>query len=196
MGKKSKRSRASGYHAAPKRDLLSWPNIAMGGLVAIVVVAIAVTLIQTPKREALTGVQLYNNLERTHTTEAVSYQQTPPVGGPHFPTWQNCGLYTEPVPSETAVHSLEHGAVWITYRPDLPESEVRLLRDLAHKQSFILVSPYPDLPSPVVASAWGAQLQLEAATDKRLDSFIQTYRLGKSTPEPGAPCTGGYGQPS
>lgn len=195
MGKKSKRPGASGYHA-PKRDLFSWPNIAMGGLVVVVAVAIAVTVIQSPKREPLTGVQLYTNLDRTHTTEPVTYQQTPPIGGPHFPIWQNCGVYTEPVPNQTAVHSLEHGAVWITYRPDLPESEVQLLRDLTHKQSFILLSPYPDLPSPVVASAWGAQLKLDSATDKRLASFIQTYRLGKNTPEPGAACTGGLGEPS
>lgn len=195
MGKKSKRPRSTGYHA-PKRDLFSWPNIVIGGLVAVVVVAIAVTVIQLPKKEPLTGVQHYTNLERTHTTEAVTYQQTPPVGGAHFPVWQNCGVYPEPVPNQTAVHSLEHGAVWITYRPDLPESEVKVLRDLTHKQSFILLSPYPDLPAPVVASAWGAQLKLEAATDKRLASFIQTYRLGKNTPEPGAACTGGIGEPS
>ena len=37
----------------------------------------------------------------------------------------NCGIYDKPVPSERAVHNLEHGAIWITYQPSLPQSEMR-----------------------------------------------------------------------
>jgi hypothetical protein len=47
----------------------------------------------------------------------VDYPQSPPVGGPHNPIWQNCGFYSKPVRDEYAVHSMEHGAVWITYSP-------------------------------------------------------------------------------
>jgi hypothetical protein len=59
-----------------------------------------------------------------HTDGDVDYAQTPPVGGEHNPVWQNCGFYQEPVRDETAVHSLEHGAVWITYSPDIPQDEI------------------------------------------------------------------------
>ena len=84
-----------------------------------------------------------------------------------IPVWQNCGFYGRPIPNETAVHSLEHGAVWITYRPDLSADQVDMLRRLARSQTFVLVSPFPELPSPVVASAWGRQLQLESARPGR-----------------------------
>ncbi len=131
-----------------------------------------------------------------HTDGVVDYAQTPPAGGEHNPVWQNCGFYGEPVANENAVHSLEHGAVWITYSPDLPQDQVDQLRDLAHSQTYILVSPYPDLPSPVVASAWGKQLRLESAGDPDLERFVRAYRQGPQTPEPGAVCTGGIGQPS
>jgi hypothetical protein len=40
----------------------------------------------------------------------------------------NCGVYDQPVPKERAVHNLEHGAVWITYSPSLPSSQVSQLR--------------------------------------------------------------------
>ena len=57
-----------------------------------------------------------------HTEAAVDYPQSPPAGGDHNPVWQNAGFYEEPVQNETAVHTLEHGAVWITYQPDLPRN--------------------------------------------------------------------------
>lgn len=128
-----------------------------------------------------------------HTSGDVDYEQSPPVGGEHNPVWQNCGYYDKPVRDENAVHSLEHGAVWITYSPDLPQDQVTELKNIAEDRSYILVSPYPDLPSdtPVVASAWGKQVGLDSAEDPDLESFIQAYRQGPQTPEPGAVCTGG-----
>lgn len=54
-----------------------------------------------------------------HVLCEVGYAASPPTSGPHFPAWQNCGFYTEPIRDETAVHSLEHGAIWIAYDPDL-----------------------------------------------------------------------------
>lgn len=57
------------------------------------------------------GVQSFSRLARTHVARAVSYPQRPPVGGPHSPVWLNCGIYTAPVSSVSAVHSLEHGRV-------------------------------------------------------------------------------------
>jgi hypothetical protein len=137
----------------------------------------------------------YSNLSRDHTKEPVDYPQTPPVGGPHNPIWQNCGFYSKPLRNEYAVHSMEHGAVWITYSPDLPKDQVETLRDIAHRNSYVLVSPYSDLPSQVVASAWGKQLHLNSADDPRLEQFVRAYQQGPQNPEPGAPCNGGVGSP-
>ena len=140
-------------------------------------------------RPSLDAVEEFT-VTRDHTTEPVTYEQTPPVGGDHHPTWLNCGVYTEPVPNELAVHSLEHGAVWVTYRSDLPADQVEALTD-AVPDTYIVVSPVDDLRSPVVASAWGVQLALTGVDDPRLEEFITEYRQGPQTPEPGASCTGG-----
>ena len=148
--------------------------------------------------QPIPGVEQFSGLSRAHVTGPITYPQVPPVGGPHNPIWQNCGVYDEPVPSEFAVHSLEHGAVWITYRPELPDTEVQQLRQLARGQPYVLLSPWPaepPLPSPIVASAWGLQLKVESAADPRLAEFVQRYAGGPQTPEPGAPCTGGRGTP-
>ena len=164
-------------------------------LVAFVMVVVVLDVREQASSPAPNGVTSYSHLSRNHTEGPVDYPQTPPVGGPHNPVPQNCGFYAEPVRNENAVHSLEHGAVWITYRPDLPGGQVETLRDLAQSNNYVLVSPYPGLPSPVVASAWGKQLRLNSANDPRLEQFVSAYSQGPQTPEPGAACSGGVGSP-
>jgi putative peptide zinc metalloprotease protein len=141
------------------------------------------------------GVKTFDVQARGHTQAPVVYPQHPPVGGRHAPVWQNCGFYGRPVADENAVHSLEHGAVWLAYRPDLPTSEIDALRRIAHAHTYVLVSPYPDLRSAVVASAWGRQLSVGSTTDARLGRFVEAFRLGKQAPESGGPCAGGTGRP-
>lgn len=136
-------------------------------------------------------VDVYNHVEGP-----VDYDQTPPIGGQHHPVWQNCGVYDESVPNETGVHSLEHGAVWIAYTTDLDAAAVDVLAGLARNQSHVLVSPFDDLDAPIVASAWGAQQQFSDANDPAIVDFIETFQLGAGSPEPGAPCAGGVGEPS
>jgi len=149
----------------------------------------------TQDKVKLTGLQTYTGLARDHVTGTVVYPQTPPVGGKHSATWQNCGVYTAPVPNENAVHSLEHGAMWITYRPDLPASEIATIVNDTSGDAYALVSPYPGLPAPIIAAAWGVQLKLNSANDPQLRSFIETYKSGSLAPEPGGECTGGAGTP-
>ena len=146
-------------------------------------------------------------LAHDHVTGPVTYSVTPPVGGQHNATWMNCGVYDKPVPAERAVHNLEHGAAWITYRPSLPQSEVDQLRAFAEKQTMVPstggapsrymdLTPYPGLPSPIVISSWGFQLKVSSPADPRLQQFVNTFRASpKYTPEYGGACTGGVGTP-
>ena len=126
-----------------------------------------------------------------HTSADVDYGQTPPAGGEHNDVWQNEGFYDAPVRDENAVHTLEHGAVWITYSPDLPPDQKESIRGLVEGETCMLASAHPDLPSAVVASAWGKQLALESANSPDLERFVRAYRQGPQTPEPGATCSGG-----
>ena len=137
------------------------------------------------------GVQEYPNLSRNHVDGPVTYPQTPPVGGDHSAIWMSCGVYPAPVKTEEAVHSLEHGAVWVTYRPDLSADQVSVLAGVVSKYPYGLLSPFPGLDSPVVASAWGLQLKLPSASDSRLQEFVAKYQNGPQTPERGASCSGG-----
>lgn len=147
-------------------------------------------------------------LEHDHVTGPVDYGITPPVGGPHNAVWMNAGVYTKPVPTERAVHNLEHGAVWITYDPDLSASDVKALTAFVGKQSMIAeneqgitgqenryvdLSPWTSntLPSKIVISSWGYQLRVTSPTDPRLQKFVDTFRDSqKYSPEFGSPVDG------
>jgi hypothetical protein len=165
----------------------------IAGFAALVIVDARQKAESTPPGE----VQTYDvGPAGDHTQGDVDYAQTPPAGGAHNDVWQNCGFYDEPITDEVAVHSLEHGAVWITYTPDVPQDEIERLRDLSEGNDFVLVSPYPDQGSPIVATAWGKQLSLESAEDSNLERFVNAYTQGPQTPEPGALCTDGVGDPA
>jgi hypothetical protein len=133
--------------------------------------------------------------DQQHIEGPIEYDQHPPIGGNHNPVWQNCGVYREPIADENAVHSLEHGAVWITYLPDLDADQVATLEGLAANQTHVLVSPYPDQSRPVIATAWGAQKGFDGADDPGLAGFVSRFQEGPQTPEPGAPCSRGTGTP-
>jgi putative peptide zinc metalloprotease protein len=170
------------------------------GLAAVALTIALVGMLWAPQlpfasNSAPAGVKDFKIQDRGHTRAAVVYAQQPPVGGAHAPVWQNCGFYAQPVADENAVHSLEHGAVWLTYRPNLSASEVSILRRIAQERTYVLASPYPGLPSAVVASAWGHQLRLASTADARLDRFINAFRLSNGAPESGGPCSGGVGRP-
>jgi hypothetical protein len=174
----------------------------VGGVVVVALLVVSFVLIPQPASYSaggsgadVEGVETFENTS-AHVTGAVDYAQTPPAGGEHNPAWLNCGVYTESVPNENAVHSLEHGAVWITYDPALPAADVATLQAFAENQSYVLVSPYEGLDSPVTVSAWGYQLKVDSVDDERLPVFIQKYLLNPELAEVGAPCSSGVGTPA
>ena len=148
---------------------------------------------EDPTPGALDDVQTYEYEGSKHTESdgiPVEYSESPPVGGEHSPIWLDCTgvVYDKPVANEQAVHGLEHGAVWVTYRPDLSQDEVDTLTGRLDG-SYYFVSPYEDQDAPVVVTAWNNQLALEGVDDPRLDDFVNEFRQGPQTPEPGAVCS-------
>ena len=127
-------------------------------------------------------------------TQRVAYDQTPPFGGPHDQAWANCMgiVYSKPIRVENAVHSLEHGAVWITYNPDKVDAAgIDTLKQKVVGKGYTLMSPFPGLQSAVSLQSWGHQLKLDSADDKRINQFITALRENSYGvyPEVGASCS-------
>lgn len=179
---------------------------------------------QVPDTSGIPGVLAWNTqgypapgqpsagtVSHDHVPGPVRYAVLPPVGGPHNAIWMNAGVYTEPVPSESAMHNLEHGAVWIVYDASLPASEVAQLTAFVTRQTmieepsqqgsevvrqanrYVDLSPWggAKLPAPIVISAWGHQLRVDNPTDPRLQRFVDTFRNNPTySPEYGSPVDG------
>jgi len=173
--------------------------VLLAALAAVLVLALAVLVpvvvqrIRTSMEPAapanLDAVRVFEGLHNDHTEGDVDYPTSPPAGGPHDPEWLDCGVYDEPVRDENAVHDLEHGTVWISYRPDLDEADVgTLVRALPDNG---ILAPYDDLPAPVVVTVWERQLRLTGVDDPRLELFLAGFSDGHTAPEPFASCAGG-----
>ena len=144
------------------------------------------------------GVQTYGDRPEYHNhIDVVQAPEgdIPPVFGEHFRVWQNCGIYDQPIELGNALHSLEHGAVWLTYSQDLSREQIADLKSLVRGHDYVLMSPYPSQSDPVVLTAWGIQLVIDSLPDARIAQFIAYYEQGPQNPEPGAPCSGALGSP-
>ncbi|TFV68815.1 DUF3105 domain-containing protein [Blastococcus sp. CT_GayMR20] len=198
---KGGRTRPAASVVAPQRP---WGLIA--GAVAVVVFAAAVityAVLQVNKAnedkiesiDEIAGVETYDYpAGQEHVAGAVSYEESPPVGGPHAPPpdWADCTgtVYDVDIRHENAVHSLEHGAVWVTYNPDeVSGDDVDTLAALVTNEAGRMLSPYAGLDSPISIQAWGHQLKVDSADDPRLVQFADFLTLNSEfTPEPGASC--------
>jgi len=143
------------------------------------------------------GVKTWNGtLGRTHVSKTVNYPMEPPVGGDHHQVWLNCNgdVYTKAVDNMNAVHSLEHGAVWVTYNSKAGKADVEALAAKVRKTPYTLMSPDDKQADPIMLSAWGHQRTVTGASDPNVDAFFEKFVQGEQTPEPGAACTGGLSQ--
>jgi hypothetical protein len=146
---------------------------------------------ELPAAAAIPGVVYRNETDRSHQNGTVHYDASPPVGGAHSAIPADCSgnVYSDPIASENAVHSLEHGAIWITYRPGLAPADLASLARLVSGQDHVLVSPYPGLSSAISLQSWGYQLALDKVDDPRLVQFVNLLRSNPvTTPEYGASC--------
>ncbi|MFR9802672.1 DUF3105 domain-containing protein [Pseudonocardia sp. RS010] len=134
----------------------------------------------------------YRGGQHVASTEQVAYTHSPPSGGAHDGMWAACTgvVYDQPVRSENLVHSMEHGAVWITYNPErLGRDGVEQLAARVRDRPYSAMSPYPGLDQPISLQSWGHQLKLADPADPRIDQFVAALRANPNThPEVGASC--------
>jgi len=200
MAKRQSYKRKSARRRDDQQKIPLWAWGAGGGAILVLLVIGLFYLGyqgQAIANSGIEGLQIFPDPGRGHQDGDISYNTLTPVGGLHNPEWLNCGVYREPIRTENVIHSMEHGAVWIAYQPELPDNQVDALEELVRQEQsrrgepLIVLAPQPGLEVPIVATAWRVQLNLEEATDERLQAFVDRYQRGPFTPELGASCAFG-----
>ncbi len=127
--------------------------------------------------------------QATHVTSPTALEVAPgmpPSGGPHFAQPLSAGVASAPVSDGNAIHSLEHGLVWITYRADLiAAADLATLTAVAraHPRDVIL-SPRPENSTAATVVSWGRRLVLPTPVVRDTVEAFVTTNLDQS-PEPG-----------
>lgn len=135
-----------------------------------------------------------------HIDPPVEFATSPSTGGNHYPFWQNCGYYTVEVPEGAATHTLEHGAVWITYNAnEMSDEDLAVLSTLSDGNQKLLITPY-DHDDAVILSAWGVQQRgvpapASAAGTAAITDFIAAWVDNPELAEAGVPCDRSAGVP-
>lgn len=126
--------------------------------------------------ESLLG-QEVNVESRNHVPEGteIRYNSNPPSAGSHYATTAHAGIYDTPPADGNLVHSLEHGAVILWYKTDLPKEEIEKLKKIFNETSGKgIMTPRQSLDVPVAVSSWGRVLKLQAIDEAQIKAFFET----------------------
>lgn len=137
-----------------------------------------------------------------HVASTVDYDSSPPVSGPHATQPASCGVYAQSIPNENMVHTLEHGAVGLLYKPASPpgggdeadpdglstEDIGRLEAIVGEYESHVFSAPFRDMDNPITVAAWAHMMRLDEIDEDAITEFIAFFRQGGDSPEPNQLC--------
>ena len=123
--------------------------------------------------------QAYPILGRNHVADGstVSYNSNPPTSGDHYAGAAPVRFYDKELPDEQLVHNLEHGHVWIAYKPNLSGEIIDILKDFGGGN--VIVTSRLKNGTDIALAAWGRldKFNIEGSIDgQRIKNFISRYQ--------------------
>ena len=109
----------------------------------------------------------------THAT--IPYNSNPPTSGQHYPEPANWGVYTNTLADETLIHNLEHGGIWISYKPSVDADTISKLQDFAKRYQLVVVEPREADDSAIAFAAWGHLQNFDKFDEASMVKFIEAY---------------------
>lgn len=132
----------------------------------------------TPKGQDYS--QAITILGRNHVPDGtkVSYNSNPPTSGNHYAVPASARFYDKELPDEQLVHNLEHGHVWVSFKPGLSAEIVDMLKSFS--SSVVIVTPRSANDADIALAAWGRLDKFNTANnvvdEQRIKDFIIRYQ--------------------
>ncbi|HYC79421.1 MAG TPA: DUF3105 domain-containing protein [Candidatus Binatia bacterium] len=109
------------------------------------------------------------------TTEHPPYSSNPPTSGWHWPSPAAWGVYKSALPDERFVHNLEHGGIWISYKPSVDAETIAKLEDFAQRYRKVIVAPREANDSNIALAAWEYLEKMDVYDENTILNFIEAY---------------------
>ncbi len=109
------------------------------------------------------------------------YNSNPPTSGSHAgpAEW---GFSANEIADENAIHNLEHGGIWISYK-NLDDDSIAALGEIARRnRTSVVVSPREANDANIAVASWGRLMKLDTVDEERINEFIR--RNKNKSPEP------------
>ena len=107
----------------------------------------------------------------------ITYNSNPPTSGPHYFAAAQSGIYDTEFPDRELIHNIEHGHIWISYRPDLPKDEIEQLAVIAKSYGTkIIMAPRAKDDSPIAIAAWQHVLKSSTVDEVQIRAFINALQ--------------------
>lgn len=107
---------------------------------------------------------------------SVEYKTNPPTSGAHVEQAENWGVYSKEIDDKTAVHGLEHGGIWISYK-NIDDEARKILEEIGRSNSqSVIVSLRPSNDNIIAVVSWGRMMKLETADKALTQKYIDTYK--------------------
>ncbi len=176
------RRRIDTMHREQRRKRAIWGTAI---LIAFVVVAfLAWTFLKPPPSVPAQGRQ-YPAEGRDHVADGapMQYRTRPPSSGNHYGQSAPYGVFERELATGNWVHTLEHGAIVVLYRPDLCDQDcVGQLRDVYQsaprgKYGAVKMSvlPYRDMDHAVATVAWTWIDEMDQVDKERIVAFYRAH---------------------
>ena len=154
------------------------------------------SLALVPVSSPIEGTMEFTVVSREHIaagTPGTGYNSNPPTSGPHWPAPAGNGIYDKELPDEQLIHNLEHGHVWVSYRPTtsggqestdgaevkpgITEEELAKIKEIVEEDDWkVVLAPRANDDSKIALAAWGRVLNMDEVDLDKIKDFIETYR--------------------
>lgn len=178
------RQRIEAARRQQRRKRAIWGSGIMAALA--VVIGLTILLVRPPAGNvAAQGRQMANEGQgHVDPGTPIRYQSRPPTSGQHYPSTSGYGVFEREIEPGFWVHTLEHGAVVVLYRPDLCDAacvgDLRAVyatapRSRTFNNVKMAVIPYRDMDHKVAVVAWNWVDEMDEVDRDRIIAFYREH---------------------